>query len=89
VTARQQQLDPLSQIFVPLPAQVLAPEFPEDIGAAMHVMAAAAPVPPVGPGAPRDTETAQAFHQVAHELASTRPDLLTTPHGQLIVEYGA
>lgn len=89
VTARQQQLDPLSDIFVPLPAQVPSPEFPENIGAALHVLAAAAPVPPVGPGAPRDTETAQAFNRVAHELVSTRPDLLKTPHGQLIAEYVA
>jgi phospholipase C len=89
VTARQQQLDPLSAVFVPQPAQVPAPEFPEDIGAAMHVLAAAAPVPAVGPGAPLDTETAQAFHHVAQRLASTRPDLLTTPHGRLIAEYVA
>jgi phospholipase C len=89
VTARQRQLDPLSAVFVTPPPQVAAPEFPEGIGAAMHVLAAAAPVAPAGPGAPLDTETAQAFDRVARELAATRPDLLTTPHGQLIADYVA
>jgi Phosphoesterase family len=89
VTARQKQLDPLSAVFVPLPAQVPTPAFPENIAAAMHVLAATAPVPPVGPGAPRQTETAEAFNRVAHDLAIKRPDLLTTPHGQLIAEYVA
>src|ERR1051326_1714070 len=89
VAARQQHLDPLRDVFVPLPAPVPAPQFPENIGAALHVFAATAPVPPVGPGAPRQTETAEAFHQVAHELAAKRPDLMTTPHGKMIAAYVA
>jgi phospholipase C len=88
VAARQQQLDPLSAVFVP-PTAAAPPVFSEAAGAAMHVLAAAGPAAPVGPGAPRDTETAQAFDHVARALAKTRPDLLTTPHGQLIADYVA
>jgi phospholipase C len=87
VTARQKNLDRLSAVFVPPPKKVPAPAFPESTGAAMHVAAAAAPVPPAGPGAPKDTETAEAFDHVAHELAAKRPDLMVTRHGQMIAAY--
>lgn len=87
VTKRQKQLESLSGVLVKPPAKVPAPEFPENVGAAMHVAAAAAPVAPSGPGAPKNTETAQAFDAVAHELAAKRPDLLTTTHGQMIAAY--
>jgi phospholipase C len=89
VTNRQKQLDSLSDILVGPPATLYAPEFPESVGAAMHVAAAAAPVAPTGPGAPKNTETSQAFDSIAHELAGKRPDLLATPHGQLIAAYVA
>jgi phospholipase C len=89
VANRQKQLDPLSGVLVKPPAKKFAPEFPESVSAAMHIAAAAAPVAPSGPGAPKDTETAKAFDKVAHELAAKRPDLLTTPHGQMIAAYVA
>lgn len=91
VTARQKQLDPLSDVLVtPPPQQGDPPEFPESLGAAMHVAAATAPVAPVGPGAPKETETAQAFDSVAHELVAKHPDLVaSTPHGRMIAEYVA
>jgi phospholipase C len=89
VASRQKQLDPLSGVLVKPPAKKFAPEFAESMGAAMHVAAAAAPVAPSGPGAPKDTETAKAFDKVAHELAAKRPDLLATPHGQMIAAYVA
>lgn len=89
VTARQKQLDPLSAVLIKPPAKAPAPEFPENVGAVMHVAAAAAPVAPSGPGAPKDTETAKAFDNVAHELADKRPDLLATVHGQMIAGYVA
>ena len=89
VTKRQKQLDPLSGVLIKPPTKIPAPEFTENIGAMMHVAAAAAPVAPSGPGAPKNTETAQAFDAVAHELAAKRPDLLTTTHGQMIAAYVA
>jgi|RhiMethySRZTD1v2_1073278.scaffolds.fasta_scaffold01089_35 phospholipase C len=89
VSARQQRLDPLRDVFVQPLAELHAPEFPESLGAAMHVAAATAPVPPVGPGAPKDTETAKAFDRVAHELAVKHPEVLATRPGRVIAAYVA
>jgi phospholipase C len=90
VEARQQLLDPLSAVLPGAPpAQVRMPRIPDEVHAFLQAMAGAAPVSPVGPAAPKDTETSQAFDAVAHQLARTRPDVLTGPHGQVIADYVA
>jgi phospholipase C len=87
-TRQQQQLDPLSAVLpVAPPAQLRIPTMSDNVHAFVQVMAGAVPVSPVGPAAPKDTETAQAFDAVAHQLALRRPDVLTGPHGQVIADY--
>jgi phospholipase C len=89
VTARQQQLDPLSAILIPPLAAVRSPPVPTDIHSMAFAAAAVAPIAPTGPDAPRETETAEAFHRVAHRLAREKPALLQGQHGQIIAEYVA
>jgi hypothetical protein len=89
VAARQQQLEPLSTVLAPPAAQARVPAMPPGMRALTHVLAATAPVSPVGPTAPKETETAMAFDHVAHEIARRHPQLLTGPAGEPIANYVA
>jgi phospholipase C len=89
VAARQKQLAPLSDILIPPPVVVRAPTVPSDVHSMAFAGSAVAPVAPAGPDAPRETETAEAFHQLALKLAREKPELLTGPHGQPFAEYAA
>jgi phospholipase C len=90
VAGRQQQLEPLSAVLLPAPApEAAVPAMPPSMRALTHILAATAPVSPVGPTAPKDTETAKAFDHVAHEIARRYPELLTGPAGQGIANYVA
>jgi phospholipase C len=89
VAARQKELAPLSDILIPPPVVVRTPAVPSDVHSMAFAGSAVAPVAPAGPDAPRETETAEAFHQLALKLARERPDLLTGPHGQAFAEYAA
>jgi phospholipase C len=89
VSARQQHLEPLSAVLTPPPAQARVPAIPPGVRALTHVLAATAPISPVGATAPKETETAVAFDRVAHEIASRHPELLTGPAGEAIANYVA
>src|SRR5262249_59207925 len=68
---------------------VRAPQIPADVNLAALTAAATAPLAPHGADAPRETETAEAFHRIALRIARERPDLLQGPHGQQIADYVA
>jgi phospholipase C len=89
VAARQKQLAPLSDILTPPPVVARTPAVPSDVHSMAFAASAVAPVAPAGPDAPRETETAEAFHHLALKLARERPDLLTGPHGRHFAEYAA
>jgi phospholipase C len=89
VAARQQQLAPLSDILIPPVPVLRSPPVPSNVHSIAFAAAASAPVAPAGPDAPRETETAQAFHRLALKLARENPELLTGSHGQAFAEYAA
>ncbi len=89
VAARQKDLAPLSDILIPRPVVMRAPPVPGNALSTAFAASAVAPVAPAGPDAPRETETAEAIHQHALQLARERPDLVTGPHGRIFAEYAA
>lgn len=89
VAARQRTLDPLSQILTAPTVAAHTPELPADTHLRTQTVAATAPIAPVGPDAPRETETAEAFHRLAHKLVREKPELLKGPHGRSFAEYVA
>jgi phospholipase C len=90
VTARQEFLTPLSSVLTETPAGApRAPQIPAEVHQRARAAAAVAPIAPAGPDVPRTTDTAEAFHRMAHRIARERPDLLEGRHGQHIAEYVA
>jgi phospholipase C len=88
VTARQNHLDPLADVLLPtLDAVPRAPQVPEHLHAVISMQSATAPMSPVGPTAPLQTDTARAFDQMARDLVRRHPAALDGEHGQTIKTY--